>query len=248
MKSTFRPWLGRRGYNDKTVQSRMSGATRVENYYGNLDEHFDRDQLRTVLDELEYSVEDEHLGKSNPSKIKINGNIRDGLASCKSATNLYCEFRKETTDDEDITSTSSLPTKAVEEAIDDRGQTIGLERDLQVALRGAIEQLDPGLEIIDNGVERSVSSGRIDITARDANGAIVVIELKTGTARRDAIAQVQSYMGDVKEEEPDTEVRGLLIAGDFDKKARAAARMAPTLSLRAYRMNFEFTDADEAPE
>ena len=73
------------------------------------------------------------------------------------------------------------------ESAADRGQLIGLERDLQAALRRAIEQLEPGLEVIDDGAERSVASGFIDITAKDARGAIVVVELKTGTARQGAV-------------------------------------------------------------
>ena len=54
-----------------------------------------------------------------------------------------------------------------------------MERDLQAVLRIAIEQLEPGLTIIDDGAERSVESGFIDITARDASNT-VVIELKAG--------------------------------------------------------------------
>lgn len=83
------------------------------------------------------------------------------------------------------------------------------------------------MEIIDDGAERSVASGFIDITAKDGTGAIVVVELKTGTARRGAVAQIPSYMGDLLDEEPDERVRGILVAGDFDKKARAAARVVP---------------------
>ena len=136
------------------------------------------------------------------------------------------------------------------ESADNDGQLVGLERDLQAALRRAIEQLEPGLEIIDDGAERSVASGFIDITAWDARGAIVVVELKTGIARQGAVAQVLSYMGDIAEEEPDQAVRGLLVAGDFDKKARSAARVLPShvLSLRSYRVRFEFKDVDEVDE
>lgn len=107
-------------------------------------------------------------------------------------------------------------------------------------MRRAIEQLEPGLKIVDDGAERSVASGFIDITAKDAKGAIVVIELKSGTARQGAVGQILSYMGDLADEEPDERVRGILVAGDFDKKSRAVARMVPALSLRTYRVNFEF--------
>lgn len=245
MKSTYQHWLEQRGYAGGTVQAQMHRARRAEECYGDLDEHYERDQLRSVIDELKYSTEDERRNKPNPSKIPFNGNIRNNLASYRNATERYCKFRRETADDENIAGISNLPTKDVEEAVNEHSQLVGLERDLQAALRHAIEQLEPGLDIIDDGAERSVSSGFIDITARDARGSIVVIELKTGTARQNAIAQVLSYMGDVADEEPGEEVRGILVAGDFDKKARAAARVVPTLSLLAYKVNFEFTNADE---
>jgi RecB family endonuclease NucS len=113
---------------------------------------------------------------------------------------------------------------------------------MQAALRQRIEQLEPRLVTIDDGAERSVPSGFIDITARDSSGAIVVIELTTGTARQKAIAQILSYMGDIAEEEPDSTVRTILVAGDFDEKARSAARMVPSLSLRKYLVHFEFLE------
>ena len=73
---------------------------------------------------------------------------------------------------------------------------------------------------------------------------MVVIELKTGTARQKAVAQILSYMGDLAEEESTLAVRGILVAGDFDKKARAAARMVPNLSLRKYSLHFKFSEGD----
>lgn len=245
MKSTYRNWLERQGYADGTVQAQMHRAGRVEECYGDLDQHYGRDLLHSVISELKYSTQDERRSRPNPSKIPFNGNVRNNLASYRNAVERYCKFRREGPDDENSTHISVSESEVVEDAVDEHGQVIGLERDLQTALRRAIGQLEPGLEVIDDGAERSVSSGFIDITARDSRGAIVVIELKTGTARQRAVAQILSYMGDLADEEPDAEVRGILVAGDFDKKARAAARVVPTLSLRAYRVNFEFTDVDE---
>ena len=181
MNSTYQNWLEQQGYVSGTVQAQMHRAGRVEECYGDLDEHYDRDQLRSVIEELKFSAEDERRNKPNPSKIPFNGNTRNNLASYRNATERYCKFRRETADDEIIAGISSLPIKDVEEAVNEHGQLFGLERDLQAALRRTIEQLEPGLEIIDDGAERSVSSGFIDITARDAGGSIVVIELKTGT-------------------------------------------------------------------
>jgi hypothetical protein len=80
----------------------------------------------------------------------------------------------------------------IAEAID---ATFGLERDLQLALRKHIDQLEPGLKIADAGRELTVESGRIDITAEDSGGTTVVIELKAGLADRETVGQVLGYMG-----------------------------------------------------
>ena len=124
--------------------------------------------------------------------------------------------------------------------VEDGPGRMGLERDLQIALRSKIEQLDPGLTVSDNGAERSVDSGRIDITARDSSGTTVVIELKAGVAGQRAVAQILSYMGDVSEEDGD--VRGILVASGFDAKAKTASRMVPSLILRKYDVRFEFSE------
>jgi RecB family endonuclease NucS len=137
-----------------------------------------------------------------------------------------------------------LPSKIVG-GDDEGGQRIGLERDMQAALRLGIEQIEKGLSIIDEGAERSVDSGFIDITARDSSGLTVVIELKTGVAGQRAIAQILSYMGDVVSEENGARVRGILVASDFDSKAKAAARVIPNLALRKYSVRFSFTDGNQ---
>lgn len=114
----------------------------------------------------------------------------------------------------------------------------GLERDLQMALRRNIEQLEPGLTITDGDKEQSVASGRIDITARDRDGAIVVIELKVGAADREAIEQLLAYMGDLIGDGP--RVRGVLVAREFAPRAVSATRAVPNLRLVQYGFRFTF--------
>jgi RecB family endonuclease NucS len=116
--------------------------------------------------------------------------------------------------------------------------TFGLERDLQSALRANIQQLEKGLRIADSGKEQSVPSGRIDILGKDSKGISVVIELKAGTADRDAIGQILSYMGDMQTA-GHPKVKGFLVAGDFTPRAIAAARAANVV-LRKYSFNFSF--------
>jgi RecB family endonuclease NucS len=108
--------------------------------------------------------------------------------------------------------------------------TFGLERDLQIALRANIEQLENGLKIVDGGVERITQAGRIDITAIDKEGNTVIIELKAGRAIPNVIAQVLSYMGAVGIES-NTHVRGIIVAGDFSDRVILAVEAVPNLSL-----------------
>jgi hypothetical protein len=126
----------------------------------------------------------------------------------------------------------------VEQATDAIKTTFGIERDLQAALRSHIEQLEQGLKITDGGKEKTVESGRIDITAEDKNGATVVIELKAGEADRDAIGQILAYMGDLATDKNLN--RGILVAGEFSARAVAAARVVPNLRLKKYSFNFAF--------
>jgi Endonuclease NucS len=123
------------------------------------------------------------------------------------------------------------------EAVDAIKTTFGLERDLQEALRSHIDQLEAGLKVIDGGKERILDVGRIDITAEDAQGRTVVIELKAGTADREVIGQILSYMGNLSNGKT---VRGILIAGSFPQRAIAAARAVPNLELRKYGFSFTF--------
>ena len=115
------------------------------------------------------------------------------------------------------------------------------ERELQRALRDNIAQLDAGLRIVDGGVERTVESGRIDIKAEDDRGNLVVIELKSGTAAPEAVAQLLGYMGAI--ENPDGRpIRGILVANDFHQRAVYAAKAVPNISLKAYSFQFSFED------
>ena len=94
----------------------------------------------------------------------------------------------------------------------------GPERDLQAALRSNIEQLEAGLNIIDEGTERSTQAGR---------------------ASSDVIAQVLSYMSAVAESE-NNPVRGMIVAGDFSERVILAARAVPSLSPVKYSFRFSF--------
>lgn len=245
MQHSYKDWLQLEKYAENTVNVQIYRVGRVEEFYGDLDLHYDQDRLAQVVAALRYTTDDKRHGLPNPSLIPFQGDIQSNLASYRNAVERYRRFRDTSDGTVAIDQGSNVQTarrSPTVETNEELGARVGLERDMQAALRLTIEQLEPGLTIIDDGAERSVDSGFIDITASDTNGAIVVIELKTGVAGQRAVAQLLSYMGDITNEEPDKLIRGILIASDFDHKAIAAARMVPSLSLHKYGIRFNFSE------
>jgi len=94
--AAFNDWLNRRFPRSvHTVQSRLSTALRVEAKFGDLDSHFARDGLATVLSQLEYSSDDKSKNRPNPSPVTIDGDLYTGLASLRQAVRRYQDFSVE---------------------------------------------------------------------------------------------------------------------------------------------------------
>lgn len=68
--------------------------------------------------------------------------------------------------------------------------SISLEKDLHSYLASIVSDIESGLVLADDGVEYQTDAGRIDILANDAQGNPVVIELKAGKAKDNALGQL----------------------------------------------------------
>ncbi len=116
------------------------------------------------------------------------------------------------------------------------------ENELQSAVRLQLDNLEPGLKVVDNGFESVFETGKSDILARDANGVAVVIELKAGRCPKGAMEQVLGYASDWSVTgEP--KVRAMLVAGEFTTRQIAAAKLIPSLELKIYSLAVKFDDA-----
>ncbi|EEW25188.1 endonuclease NucS domain-containing protein [Rhodobacter ferrooxidans] len=233
MRGDYRDWLKAEGYSDKTISTQLSQAARIETNYGPIEDILSNGGYDALFAELTYSSEDERRNRPNPSKIGIDGNLRNSLASYKNALARYARFLGAAPGE--VVEPSVLPPADTMEK-----QRLSLERDMQTALREDLARLEPGLVIIDDGAERVVLSGFIDILARDAAGAVVVIELKAGKTDARVIGQVLGYMGDIAAEDAAAAVRGIIVAHDFDQRTRSAARAVPNLTLVRYAVAFSF--------
>jgi hypothetical protein len=94
MWDDLQAWLAARG---KSV-STLSRVQRLETAYGNLASLHETDGLAGLVASLTYSATDERERRSNPSKVPIDGNLRNGLASLKSAAQLLQTYLDERAD------------------------------------------------------------------------------------------------------------------------------------------------------
>ncbi|MFH1982970.1 MAG: endonuclease NucS domain-containing protein [Pseudomonadota bacterium] len=232
----YRNWLSAQKYQSGTIAAQMHRASRVEEHYGDLDALYAEDRLEGLISELTYTTQDRRNNRPNETKIPFEGVAYNNLASYRDAVRRYRRFLGDAPGNVGPID----PDEGESPEPEAPPQTIGLEKDMQAAIRQNIGQIEQGLRITDNGRERSVETGLIDITAEDTESIPVVIELKTGVAGQHAVAQILSYIGSVMEEEGTDNVRGILIASDFDRKARAAAKVVPSLTLMRYQFSFQF--------
>lgn len=76
----------------------------------------------------------------------------------------------------------------------------------------------------------------IDLLARDANNHLVVVELKAGKAKDNALGQLMGYIGCLSTSE--SNVRGILLASSFDRRVVFAAKRLPHVKLVRYQLSF----------
>ena len=86
-EAPFRVWLKvEKGLKTGTVGSRISNCRRVERHEGDLDAHYDSDELNGLMQRLRPG-EPEH-------RIPIAGDVYNGTATLKNAVSLYRDFRR----------------------------------------------------------------------------------------------------------------------------------------------------------
>lgn len=123
----------------------------------------------------------------------------------------------------------------------------GLERDLEEYISRNLSQLEEGLKLYSAegliGRQYPTDVGRIDLLALDKEGNFVVIELKAGLATDRVTGQILGYMSYIRKNlAKDKDVRGIIVAEDFDERLKYAAAEIPKLKLKKYLVKFEFQD------
>ena len=141
--SRFETWLDTvRGLDARTIAKRISTCKRVERFEGNLESLFDTGELANLLDRLTYSTEDARFRRAPKHKVPINGDVRTGTATLKTAVTLYRAFRNASK-----LGVADRPTRSVREQVGRRRAGPGSWPDWlqpsEEALRGLAQALAP---------------------------------------------------------------------------------------------------------
>jgi hypothetical protein len=84
--------------------------------------------------------------------------------------------------------------------------------------------------------------GPIDILAKDKKtGSYVVIELKRNQTSDDTVGQLARYMGWIKENKKDDEVKGIIIAGAYDRKLDYSLSAMNNVEVFLYEVDFKLS-------
>ncbi len=97
----------------------------------------------------------------------------------------------------------------------------GRELELHALLERSPHLIEEGLEILER--ERATDVGPVDFLARDAEGRIVLVEVKRVKAVAAAVEQVVRYREHVERDASYAGARALVVAPDFAPQARALA-------------------------
>jgi hypothetical protein len=96
MHTGFMAWLEGKSILDTTAAAYVSGVIRIEDHYGDLLPVFKQDGFKSLIASFKYSRADELRNRSNPTRLPIFGNIRQGLALYRSRLYSYGRFLSET--------------------------------------------------------------------------------------------------------------------------------------------------------
>jgi hypothetical protein len=123
---------------------------------------------------------------------------------------------------------------------DETGTYFSYEKDLQDSLISQVEELFPGYKIFGNnkeGIEYNINGKRIDLLLdHKTENKLLIVELKAGSANYKVFGQISMYMGPLKQQYPDKEVSGIIIAGEIDESLKMSILTNKNVKAMTYKM------------
>jgi len=119
----------------------------------------------------------------------------------------------------------------------------GAERQIHLLLERAPETIEPGLTVLER--ERFTDTGPIDLFCRDADGRVVVVEVKRTRAVAAHVEQLTRYCERVDLDPAHRPCRGILVAPEIAPQARV---MCEARGYTFVELDFDVLKGEAAPE
>ncbi len=125
---------------------------------------------------------------------------------------------------------------AVLDALEDKAEFIEYldEHEIRDYLYEHPEEIEEGFKPLSK--EKPIGEGYVDILGVDKDNRLVVIEIKRVNAGTDAVRQLHRYVETIHRENPNVEVRGVLMAPSISKDARL---LLSSLGLEFKQINLQ---------
>lgn len=240
MEQQFRDWLIKRG-NSGAAQNYPKAIHIISKHYS----------AETGTPTDIYAITDQHRISEIAHEYSQSGKFSkfgsDQHGRFRAAIGRYAEFFSEP--HHDVVTPSGPDTSSADKTPPDslEATNFAYEKDLQRTLCAQVAELFPKHRIFGGtsvGVEYSVGGRRIDVLLEhESSSALLVVELKSGTADFRTFGQVSMYIGLLQAQFPDRTISGIIVAGSIDDSLRQAASTSNRVSLKVYRMSLELDDA-----
>ena len=240
MERQFRDWLIQRG-NNGAATSYPVAIHQISKHYS------DQTGVPTNI----YNIENQHTiseiahdysqsGKFSNYGYEQHGRFRAAIAR-------YSEFFVKHLGCETFAEAASTESDNPEYNIYQNGNNFAYEKDLQTSLCSQISELFPDYQLYGNcqrGIEYSIGGKRIDVLLEhESTGELLAVELKSGLADFKVFGQLSMYIGLLKRDFPDKEIKGVIVAGAIDESLKMACSITDLVTLKVYRMILELEDA-----
>ena len=77
----------------------------------------------------------------------------------------------------------------------------------------------------------------------NTDSLLLAIELKSGRADYRMFGQIAMYIGLLKKEFPQKNIKGIIIAGEIDSSLKNACAITNRISLKTYKMSLKLEEA-----
>ena len=240
VEQEFRDWLIKRG-NAGAALSYPKAIHIISKHYSS----------ETGVPTDVYSIVDQHRISEIAHDYSQSGKFSkfgyDQHGRFRAAISRYAEFFSEPHHDTPIPPGPDTPPAGPTPPEWPEATNFAYEKDLQRTLCAQVAELFPEHRIFGGtsvGVEYSIGGRRIDVLLEhEATSALLVVELKSGTADFRTFGQVSMYIGLLQPQFPDRAISGVIVAGSIDDSLRQAASTSSRVSLKVYRMSLELDDA-----